>query len=188
MKKVTIFGNFSKFKERLTLDEILNRFKIGIYAYLIRRLRQLLKDGNKAAYDRLKSTLDGVTFAASFLKIRKKEYAIDYTGLIILDFDKLSEAMLVIVRDIIVHCEYTLACFLSPSGQGLKVLVQVSTGIENHLPSFLSVAHFFETITGVEIDKSGKDVTRLCFVTFDPELYYNKAAKIFDPISDGGQK
>ena len=116
MKKVTIFGNFCKFKEQLTLDEILNRFKIGVYAYLIRPLRKMYSEGNKAGYDLLKKTLDAVTFCASFLRVRKADHAIDYTGIIILDIDKLNEAQLTRIRAIIEHCEFTLACFLSPSG------------------------------------------------------------------------
>ena len=181
MKKVTLFARFFKVKEHLTLDEILNRFKIGIYAYLIRPLRQMYRDGNKEGYDRLKRTLDAVTFCASFLRIRKIDHAIDYTGYIILDIDKLTEALLASVRATIENCEFTLACFLSPSGQGLKVLVQVSTGIMDHLMAFKCTVQYYETITGVEIDKSGSDVTRLCFVTFDPALYHNKGASIFNP-------
>jgi len=181
MKKITIVCKFYKIKEQLTLDEILNRFKIGLYAYLIRPLRQLYRDGNKESYDRLKRTLDAVTFCASFLRVRKVDHAIDYTGYIILDIDKLTDALLASVRATIENCEFTLACFLSPSGQGLKVLVQVSTGIKDHLMSFKSAVFYFEKLTGVEIDKSGSDVTRLCFVTFDPALYYNKGATIFNP-------
>jgi len=181
MKKVTIWGNFYKLKEQLTLDEILNRFKIGIYAYIIRRLRKLLQEGNKSGYDLLKKTLDAVTFCASFLRVRKADHAIDYNSLIILDIDNLTEAQLARVRPIIEHCKYTLACFLSPSGQGLKVLVQVSTGIADHLMAFNGARGYYEKLIGVVIDKSGSDVTRLCFVTFDPELYYNKGATIFDP-------
>ena len=183
MKKVTLFASFFKIVEHLTLDEILNRFKIGIYAYLIRPLRQMYRDGNKEGYDRLKKTLYAVTFCASFFKVRKADHAADYTGLIILDLDKLTDALLVSVRASIENCEYTLACFLSPSGQGLKVLVQVSTGIKEHLMAFNCVVDYYEKITGVVIDKSGSDVTRLCFVTWDPALHYNKGARIFNPYN-----
>ena len=149
MKKVTLFANFSRIKEHLTLDEILNRFKIGIYGYLIRPLRQMYRDGNKEGYDRLKRMLDAVTFCASFFKVRNADHAVGYTGLIILDIDKLTDALLASVRATIESCEFTLACFLSPSGQGLKVLVQVSTEIKDHLMAFKRVSQYFEALTDV---------------------------------------
>jgi hypothetical protein len=181
MKKVSVFGDFSKEKEKLTIAEVLNRFKIGIYAYIIRPLRQMLKEGNKAGYDSAKKLLDAVTFCGLFNGRRKMEYLVDYTGIIVLDIDKLTAEALRIVRELIVGCEYTLACFVSPSGAGLKVLVQVSTGVKEHVATFNAVLQYYTKVAGVEIDRSGRDVTRLCFVTYDPDLYYNPGAKTFDP-------
>ena len=70
---------------------------------------------------------------------------------------------------------------------GLKFVVQVSTGVSEHLNAFNSVMHYYELITGVKIDRSGKDVTRLCFVSFDPNAYYNPNARVFEPLSSAGK-
>jgi hypothetical protein len=187
MKTVTIFIKFNRVKVSLGVASLLKNFKNGTYAYIITRLRQLLKEGNKQGYDNLKKTLEAVTFCGQFLGGRKMQYLIDYTGIMVLDIDKLTHEQVAILREVIIRCEYTMACFVSPSGFGLKVLVQVGTGIEEHLSTFNSVVQYYENLTGVAIDRSGKDITRLCFVTYDPDLYYNPQASIYRPLQGAGQ-
>ncbi|HEY4785688.1 MAG TPA: VapE domain-containing protein, partial [Bacteroidales bacterium] len=67
----------------------------------------------------------------------------------------------------------------SPSGKGLKILVKVNSGKETHKTAFLQLQSYFEKLLNVEIDKSGKDVTRLCFVSFDPDIYISTNADTF---------
>jgi hypothetical protein len=38
--------------------------------------------------------------------------------------------------------------------------------------------------TGKKIDESGKDVSRLCFLSFDPELYHNPNATELEPLAE----
>ena len=47
---------------------------------------------------------------------------------------------------------------------------------------------YFEELLQVEIDKSGKDITRLCFFSYDPELYLNENAETFYPNTEKGSK
>ena len=41
-----------------------------------------------------------------------------------------------------------------------------------------------EQLTGVQIDESGKDVARLCFLSFDPERYHNPNATELEPLPE----
>jgi hypothetical protein len=41
------------------------------------------------------------------------------------------------------------------------------------------VQAYYEKLLNLSIDKSGKDITRLCFFSFDAELYLNANAKTF---------
>ena len=75
--------------------------------------------------------------------------------------------------------EFTFASFISPSGNGLKILVKINSDKANHKEAFLLVQAHYESILKLEIDKSGKDLTRLCFYSYDENLYYNENAKIF---------
>jgi hypothetical protein len=78
------------------------------------------------------------------------------------------------------QCEFTFASFISPSGNGLKILVKIDTPKAEHKEMFLKVQAHYESLLKLEIDKSGKDLTRLCFYSWDENLYLNENAKTFE--------
>jgi hypothetical protein len=96
-----------------------------------------------------------------------------YSGFVHLDFDKLTPEQLDEAFNVIIKIPYTFMCFISPSGNGLKVFVEVDTGIEHHDIAYLQVQKHYESLTGLKADPSCKDITRLCFVSYDPGLYKN---------------
>ncbi|MGO9370852.1 MAG: AAA family ATPase [Syntrophobacteraceae bacterium] len=77
---------------------------------------------------------------------------------------------------------HVLFCFRSPSGKGLKACVRING--TQHLASFHSAEKYFLERYGVKIDSSVKDVVRLCFASYDPDLYINETAQIL-PITNG---
>ena len=188
MKQVSLIEKYTQVMGQIVFDEIFKRVRDGYYAHKIIPLRNMLDAGNKKGYDEGKCKLNAITPCASFDGRRKMEHMIGYNSVIVGDVDHISDDDMPRVWKIVIECDYTLACFLSPSGHGLKFFVTVSTGVEDHLNAFNSVVEFYEVITGVKIDRSGKDVTRLCFVSYDPNLYYNREAKVFDPLRGLGRK
>ena len=68
-----------------------------------------------------------------------------------------------------------LAC-KSPSN-GLKCIVHYDSKNVKILDAFNTSASYFLDVYGLTIDKACKDVTRLCFATYDPDAYFNKHAK-----------
>jgi hypothetical protein len=181
MKKVTIFVKFVIIKEHATLEDVLNRIRICAYGQLIREIRRKIRNGDIKGADNIKRTLLAFTPSGRFEKGRRLENLVEYTNILVLDIDKLSEDELIALKKKIAACIYTLACFVSPSGHGLKVLVCVSTGQHEHLQTFITLQKYYENLTGAVIDASGKDITRLCYLSMDSELYYNPGATIFDP-------
>ena len=65
--------------------------------------------------------------------------------------------------------------FKSPSGDGLKAVFRVPADQAKHAGSFRAVEQHVKKLTGVQIDQACKDVARLCFLSYDPELIYNGA-------------
>src|SRR5690606_22286405 len=100
-----------------------------------------------------------------------------------LDIDKLSKEQLTNVKALAQETPYTYSAFISPSGNGLKIFVKVNSAQENHKEAFLALQKFYEDFLGLPIDKSGKDVTRLCFVSYDTDLYLNENATVYPIIS-----
>jgi hypothetical protein len=74
---------------------------------------------------------------------------------------------------VIAEIPYTFLCFISPSGNGLKVFIEVNSEIEHHDMAYLQVQKFYEEATGLKADPSCKDITRLCFMSYHPGLFKN---------------
>lgn len=120
----------------------------------------------------IKKNLDYFTFSGRFKK-RLTESLIEHSGIICLDFDDIDPEE---YFDYICQQDFILACFRSPSGKGLKVLVKIQPNL--HLQSFMALTKFFE-LASLVVDKSGKDVTRACFVSYDPQAYLNLESSLF---------
>ena len=176
---VTIFKNFNEVVEHKTIPMILDEIKTGKYKHAIVYLRKSLSENKMEAYEKAKKSLPAFTPSGKFIGGRKMNFLVEYSNCIILDIDKLNTEELAKVNHLARQCEFTYACFISPSGNGLKILVKVNTTKEDHKETFLAIQKHYETLLNHEIDKSGKDITRLCFYSFDDNLYHNEAAKTF---------
>ena len=206
--KVSIFRNFNQVVENLDITMILEQIRSGKYKSRILALREMLRQGKTDEYNDAKRSLPAFTPSGLFEGGRKMEYLKEYSGLIILDIDKLTQEQLCAVRSRVEEIPYTHACFISPSGNGLKILVKVFSRPVYHKVVFNQVkSHFEEHLKGIDqclviningsardnssaadsrttqiqIDPSGKDITRLCFVSWDELLYLNPSAAIFKP-------
>lgn len=176
---VTIFKNFNEVVEHKTISTILEEIKTGKYKHAIVYLRKSLNENKKEAYDKAKKSLPAFTPSGKFVGGRKLEFLAEYSNCIILDIDKLSKEDLQNTSHLANQSEFTFASFISPSGNGLKILVKIDSPKTDHKETFLKVQAHYEDILKLEIDKSGKDLTRLCFYSSDENLYLNENAKTF---------
>ncbi len=111
---------------------------------------------------------------------RKKTGFLKPSGFIILDIDGLPVDQLSEVRQVIESDQHTAICFLSPSGVGLKVAFRVSMNNDAECKAaFAAISEYFSSKYQIELDPSGKDISRACFVSFDPAIYYNPDAVEF---------
>ena len=180
---ITIFKNFNEVVEHKSIATILEEIKTGKYKPGIIYLRKSLAENKTEAYNKAKKSLPAFTPSGKFVGGRKLEFLADYSNCIILDIDKLSAADLQNAKHLANQSEFTFASFISPSGNGLKILVKINSDKANHKEAFLLVQAHYENILKLEIDKSGKDVTRLCFYSWDENLYLNENSKTFVTLS-----
>ena len=179
---VTIFKNFNEVVEHKSLLTILDEIKTGKYKHAIVYLRKSLSENKQEAYDKAKKSLPAFTPSAKFVGGRKLEFLAEYSNCLILDIDKLSVADLQNASHLANQSEFTFASFISPSGNGIKILVKIDTPKTEHKETFLLVQGHYEKLLNLEIDKSGKDVTRLCFYSSDENLYLNENATVFTTV------
>ncbi len=158
-----------------------NPFKKDVF-YALDRIKNgrskekilLIRKGEKE-----KTDLSGVCFNGCF-KYRNEKGLIKRSGLIILDFDKVGKDEVIKFKETISKDQYTFACWISPSGDGLKVLVKIPLTGEfisyfNALKDYYNSDYF---------DISNKDIPRFCFESYDPDLFLNKESILWDKQSE----
>lgn len=172
--KVTIFKNIrdSNHPHYVTVGNIFQRIKNGNSKELIERIRSL---NTKEEQDELKLELPSICFSGIFSK-RQNNAIQKHSGLICLDFDNLGERFEEI-RNKIVSDRYTMACFTSPRNDGIKVIVKIPADINKHAAYLEGLKYYYNE------DKSWdhlKDLARVCFESYDPNVYVNPNSDIFD--------
>lgn len=177
--RVSYFPNkTSQATQQITMIDVLNTIQSNRFESLITELRKYKAEGKQDRADAIKSNLPAVTFCATFDGRRISNQYEHYNNLLVLDIDKLSKEDMVRVRECLMQDPYVASFWKSPSGNGWKGLVQLSfpkeaqilDASERHRNAFLCVEQYFKSNYSIELDSSGKDITRLCFFSWDPDL------------------
>jgi len=187
MATATIFSGFNQPVENRSLILILNDIRNGKYKAEIEHLRTTLALGDSDRADQLKKQLPAFTPSGTYEGGRKAHLLKNYSGYVHLDFDKLAPALLDEAFESISKIPYTFGCFRSPSGNGLKVFIEVNTTAVHQNPAYRQVQDYYEQALGIPCDPKCKDITRLCFVSDDPAMYkniYNEKFMVQLPASE----
>ena len=178
MEKINFLKSVKELQfKKMEVQKVLQQIQKGYWKKQINDIRYHVKNGNKNEAVKIKSNLPCMTISATFKERRKKDYLESYTGLLHLDYDKLENAEE--VKTNLISIPYTYSAFISPSGNGVKVLVKSDSDINSHTNAFNNLKGYYDKIVNVESDSSVKDITRLCYISYDPDLYLNKTSEIF---------
>lgn len=177
--KVTTYSNFHTPVEDKDFLDIITEIKNGKFEEKIKSIRYAIHQGNTSLGESQKKELLAFTPSGVFVGGRNLESLITYTGLAHLDIDHLRMEEIEEVRALVNSCKYTFASFISPSGLGLKIFVQVSSSKEEHKDMIEQLMDFYTELLDVECDRKCKDITRLCFVSWDEKAYVNTDAESF---------
>ena len=178
MTKVSIFKNFNVVAGNKEIETIAEVIRNGQFKSQVKKLRGLYKRGNDEEYSKKKKSLLAFTPSALYQGGRRTEFLQEYTRIIILDLDKLGDKINELKQKA-VSCKYTYCCFISPSGQGLKILVRTDSSMSKHKEAFMKIQNYYEELLNIKIDPSGKDISRLCFFSYDEDLYLNEKSETF---------
>lgn len=166
--KITAFKNaYSNEPYYLNLSAALHRIKTGSSREKVEEIRTT-KDIEKSV--NLKKNLPSMAFSGEFSS-RKDEALVQHSGFIILDFDKLENPQY--TKEQTFKNEFVKAAWISPSGNGVKVLVRIADP-KKHTEHFNALRDFFPTL-----DKSGSNPCRLCFESWDEDIYIRENPTAF---------
>lgn len=180
MSSASIFKNYVHLVEHKSIIVITKDIKEGKYKEQVEAIRKLIAEGQEEEADKLKKQLLAFTPSGTFENGRKAELLSQYSEYVILDLDDLNPVQLVEAKKIVALAPYTFAVFISPSGNGLKIIVAVNSKAEHHKLAFQQVSDYYAQALQVEVDPSGKDVSRLCFMSYDPDCFRNIHAEKFN--------
>lgn len=157
---------------------VLQRIKDGSSKELVKRIRN---EKNKTDRNELKKQLPAICFSGTFNK-RNDNALIEHSGLICLDFDGYDKQKVLLQdKENLSKNKYVFSVFISPSGNGLKVLVKIPKDADNHINYFNSLMKHFNSSY---FDKTSRNISRVCYESYDPLIYINENSSIWDTIED----
>ncbi len=164
----------------MTILDVYGAIKSNKYKRQTEELRSLLSplplgEGPGVGHSSRKykaKNFDYVTFSGVFSK-RNDAALIQHSGLITIDFDHVSDILK--LRENLLQDRYfeTELLFVSPSGDGLKWIISIDLKVCNHQDWFKAIAAYIKATYHLDVDKSGKDISRACFLPHDPMIYIN---------------
>jgi hypothetical protein len=176
--KISIFRYLYESKDVpyiVTIEKALQRIKNGAKS---KDIIDKIRNGSKGEQiEKLKLSLPCYVFAGEF-KERNQNGLIQHSGLCILDFDKFpSEKELKKCKESLIKIESVLSVFRSPSGNGLKAIIRIPKADKLTHPRYFK--EFQKKYQLDYFDISNSNVDRVCFESYDPEIYINWNAKVF---------
>ena len=125
--------------------------------------------------------LPAVTFSGTFPKgKRKAQHLIRHSGYITIDVDGLTANQIASLLAELAQMPHVVLAFISPSGLGIKVIVRVNpipTNDLEHKGAYQACLDFFEDLADeyeFEVDTTGKDCSRLCYLAHDPLAIFHE--------------
>ena len=105
-----------------------------------------------------------------------------HNGWLVLDVDNI-DGDINKTKRLIADQGFVKVVWLSPSGKGLKFLVQFSwkpDTVEQHKAVYLDIARYFSAL-GIEVDKTCANPSRMCFLSYDEVPIFNFVAQPYKP-------
>lgn len=149
----------------------------------IEPIRKLFKEGKKEEADELKKKLPAIIPSGIFRGGRTADKLVDYSQMVCLDLDDVALEKIASLKEVIANCNYTYAVFISPSGLGLKILVKVSSGSNYHTDAYKQVLKHYSKLTEQKFDEKTSDISRLMFMSYDPNVYHYPDSDVFPVIT-----
>jgi hypothetical protein len=181
--KVSVFKNLFSSKDtpyQLTIHEIYQRIKVGSLELInkINKIRSL--DKSDPEHDRLKASLNAIMFNGIFSE-RNDNSLIEHSGLCVLDFDQYpSRDKMEEERARLIDDPHVMMVFTSPGGNGLKAVIRIPKSDKlEHKRRFTAFGKYFQSDY---FDVKNSNVSRVCFESYDPKIYFNEFCQEWEGI------
>lgn len=179
--KISIFRYLYETKDvpyTVTIEKALNRIKNG--AKSISLIEKIRKESDKEKRDELKRNLPCYVFSGEF-KERNSNGLVNHSGLFVADVDDFpNESEQERLFEELKKNNHVLSVFRSPSGnKGLKALIRIPKCDKIQHTQYFKA--FYREYPFDYFGTAQSNVDRVCFESYDPEIYINWNAEVFSP-------
>lgn len=157
----------TKPEQVVSLTEVLNEIASDKYRLQVETIRNEDNPSKSPLKDRLP-----VFTPTGIFNYRSLAGLEEYNGLICLDIDNIDSPES--LKEKCKELNYVYAAFVTPSGRGLKVMIKTNANKDNYRQIELTVSEAFAQATGAVRDIHAKDIARIQFVSYDPNIYINE--------------
>jgi hypothetical protein len=177
---VTLYRNLAEVTTGFfrPVEFVFDRIRSGKSREIVEAVRR--SEGKQQA--ELKKKLPCVNFQGEFRE-RNDKGLLTFSGLMPLDFDGIeTEQELHELRETLRADKYTYALFISPSGRGLKHIIRIPADGQHYYKDYFAAAELW--YKSPRWDKSSSNLSRLCFESYDPDIFVNPNAAVFEIKSE----
>ena len=207
--KVSVFATVSpsSFKGHFTVDEVLKTIRSIRFKVPTEHLRSLTDAEAAKVYKAGKQDekghlvepghFYGVTWSGAFEGGKKAGDLQTHSRLLCMDIDGLTAQQVAALFDKLRADEHTHVLFVSPSGNGLKWIARIDIQHpDQHKAFFRQLSDYLHECYGLtrkqdvakgdksQIDPSGSDVSRLCFLPYAPNAYHNADSEVIPLLEE----
>ena len=171
---------YAKHTREIDLQEFLEAVKAPPDD-LAQKIHAIRSEQDAAKRGAIKDTLPAVSISANFPDKRHAKSAHTVTSLIQIDIDKVNDPEQ--LKTQICADPHTLACFISPSGNGVKAIVRTDASakvdgaqldkLNEHKSIYAIAQRYYKQHFNVQIDTQCSDISRVMYYSYDPEIYIN---------------
>ena len=177
---VSVFNNiWDTDNENLTkncdVKTILDIIRTGDYG-VADKINAIRNTVTKEQRDELKKHLFVITWQGIFSR-KNNNGCESLSSLVCIDIDHQAGLDLNCIKQTISSWPFVLAYFLSPSGDGLKVVIITDNySIDDYGNCYRQVEQLFSDAFGIQPDSRCEDLSHPCYISYDPGIYYNPNA------------
>lgn len=179
---ITIYPNFSETKAGTYHD--INKVLAGIRQpkeSTVNLIEEIRHEADSKKRSALKKKLACILFSGKFTS-RKDNAIQEHSGYTVVDLDHVPDVDS--LKQKLKLIPYVKSAFVSPSGDGVKVVVRIPKSIQYHRENYSAMLSDLQKALSLGeeyFDSTSKNESRICFTSYDPDIYIASNARCFTP-------
>ena len=175
---ISKINNLSAEPKDFELQSYVNFVRDGATQDTILKIRNT---ESKEERTKLKASLPSVVFGGVFKNKVQKANLVEKTGLIGLDIDGLDVSELNTIRKTLENDPYSIVVNVSAGGRGFCVVMKYKV-TNDFTQTFAAIEKYYLEEYGIILDAACKNINRLRFISYDPDVYYSTKSRIWTQV------